>query len=345
MPDDTKRSVVQRFAAASAKLGNVQKDKVNKTQNYEYASYEAIVTEIRDAFFEQELSLQVEIAECSYTGIISKNDTAGYRTEIKAHYTVIGPDGDSIRHTVYGEGMDYGDKSLRKAATSALKTWLLQAFLISTADDRSDADAVDPPEQAARQKSPPRASQPAQAQGQPRTARPPASRPAPPRDDSAEGRAKERYRDGMGDNEQAKNAGGCLMCCKPFDEYFTPAKLFDGKCWPCNHPDAPPPSEAQFKWSMGALKKAGVAIEELKAWAGVAHANEIPQFNFNMAIYNTAKARSLMAAAAAARAEGEPPPREQPRPTVPKKQQSADLDLDQDDPFNEDEVFAPPPEE
>ena len=135
--------VVARFAAAALDLDRVEKTGRNKGQGYDYITHEDIVAVVRRSFFKQQLVLTMEVLERSTTPIKSASGTAGYRTELAVVYKVLSPEGEALQFIVHGEGMDYGDKSFRKAMTCCMKTWLLQALMISSSDDKSDADAAD----------------------------------------------------------------------------------------------------------------------------------------------------------------------------------------------------------
>lgn len=68
--------------------------------------------------------------------------------DLKIEFRFIGPKGDNLATTVWGQGTDSGDKATQKAVTSAFKTMLSVVFCIS--DSEMDAEAHDVPETARR---------------------------------------------------------------------------------------------------------------------------------------------------------------------------------------------------
>lgn len=68
--------------------------------------------------------------------------------DLKIEFRFIGPGGDNLATTVWGQGTDSGDKATQKAVTSAFKTMLSVVFCIS--DSEMDAEAHDVPETARR---------------------------------------------------------------------------------------------------------------------------------------------------------------------------------------------------
>jgi len=64
---------------------------------------------------------------------------------ITVKFTFFATDGSSVSSTVMGECIESGDKGVGKAMSYALKTCLLQTFLIPTNDDIKDPDASNGP--------------------------------------------------------------------------------------------------------------------------------------------------------------------------------------------------------
>lgn len=304
-----KRSVVQRMAAVGAALGNIPKNSENKQQNYKYTSYEDLATAVRTHFFKEELVLIPQVLSAEYSPTIKGQGKEWVRATIMVKYIVKGPDDDSIEYIIAAEGEDGGDKSIRKATTCANKIFLLSAFMISTADDNTDADATDPPERAVRTRTTP-----------------------PPKKSAPEGNQgsymKDQYRERQykqADADNAKQIGGCTECHKPFDQHFTREKAKNGRCYACNNKNAVPKGNA-IKFFLGKLKNTGISIQELKALTGAPHTDQIPEWAFNQAIYNTAYMKDKL---------GKPVEISKP---VSQKPQKSGVDLDQDDPFNEGDV-------
>ncbi len=84
-----------------------------------------------------------------------------YCVDLKIEFMFWGPASDVLSCTVWGQGTDSGDKATQKAITSAFKSMLTVAFLIS--DSENDAERHEQPETTVRQAQRP----PAEAQAAP----------------------------------------------------------------------------------------------------------------------------------------------------------------------------------
>jgi hypothetical protein len=62
---------------------------------------------------------------------------------VTVEYTFVGPGGDSVAAVSVGEAMDNGDKATAKAMSVALRTCLLQTFLLPTDDPDPDHDVYE----------------------------------------------------------------------------------------------------------------------------------------------------------------------------------------------------------
>ena len=318
--------IVAKMATIAAELKPVPNDSTNEFQKYRYTSHEALVQAVRELFFAQGLLLQIKTPSCEYDKL-----DKGYRVQIQVIYTVLSIEGESLEYTLFAEGVDTMDKSLRKAYTAALKTWLLQAFMISTEGDTTDADRTDPkvshaaPRQAQPQKSPPRTAQPPQ-------------NPDRGRDFAKEERDTRDY--------AASFTGGCPSCHKPFDNYFQPKNIDKktGKCFPCNNVGALCKSSAQAGFMMKMAEDNGISKQAIKELVGVDHTPDVPQYYLQIAAYNPEKMREYLrgAAAAAGREPQERAPRIKPQKSFDMSDPANDPEypedmdggrLDDEDPF------------
>lgn len=62
---------------------------------------------------------------------------------VHVEYTVIGPAGDTLTGSAFGEGMDNGDKATAKAMSVAFRTFLLQLFQIPTREPDPDSEVYE----------------------------------------------------------------------------------------------------------------------------------------------------------------------------------------------------------
>lgn len=76
---------------------------------------------------------------------MSPIDGRGMHHIAKYRFTFYADDGSSISCETMGECIENGDKGIGKTASYALKTALLQTFLIPTEDDSKDPDSSNKP--------------------------------------------------------------------------------------------------------------------------------------------------------------------------------------------------------
>ena len=95
------------------------------------------------------------VKETEYEGKITRTNTIFMRVETVYRFVNIDNPAEYIETTVYGDGMDTGDKATGKAMTYADKYALMKAYKLSTGDD-PDKDAS--PEHGYEKKEEPKAS-------------------------------------------------------------------------------------------------------------------------------------------------------------------------------------------
>lgn len=127
MAPTSKAKIAKKIVAVMSEVEHVAKDKKNDFHGYNYASDEAIVSEIRGAMIKAGL-----VVVPNQRSITKEGDI----TTLAVEYTMIDSEsGEQLTTTVYGYGQDKGDKGVYKAATGAEKYFLLKTFLIPTGDD------------------------------------------------------------------------------------------------------------------------------------------------------------------------------------------------------------------
>jgi hypothetical protein len=77
----------------------------------------------------------VLVKETEYNGQITKTNTLFMRVETVYRFVNIDNPSEYIETTVYGDGIDTGDKATGKAMTYADKYALMKAYKLSTGDD------------------------------------------------------------------------------------------------------------------------------------------------------------------------------------------------------------------
>lgn len=134
---DTKRPLLARIAEAMAEAQAVAKDKRNTQANYNYASVEAVLAEVRAPLFHRGILLMPHPQEYTEEAITSKGGGHGIRLILKVDFEFVdGETGDTYRVKDWrGEAEDYNGKVYGKAFTDAVKTFCRIGWLLPTNAD------------------------------------------------------------------------------------------------------------------------------------------------------------------------------------------------------------------
>lgn len=134
-----------KLCKVMAQINRLPKTGYNKAQNYAFASESDLTDMIRPLLAEQGVFLFSSMESVEQSPIESKGGAIGTHTKVTMTFTFIDAETGELRASTWtGEAMDYQDKSINKAATAALKYFLLKTFLISTGDSDDDADNATP---------------------------------------------------------------------------------------------------------------------------------------------------------------------------------------------------------
>lgn len=135
-PAETKPSTLAaKILEVMKVVDRIEKDKRNDFHNYKYASEDAVVTALREAFIAQKIICTPSQKSC----VAMKKTTAKGEsaiTSVEVEFTLEDVEtGEKRLATFWGQGEDASDKGVYKAATGAEKYYLLKTFLIPTGDD------------------------------------------------------------------------------------------------------------------------------------------------------------------------------------------------------------------
>lgn len=138
-------NVYQKLAAITGKIGVIDKGGTNKEQHYSFIEYAAVAGKLRALFAEYGVVIVPRMADkeaMQREEITTKYGNKGVAVLIDFKFEIINADkpDDKFGVTWTGEAADYGDKATNKAATSALKYYLMRQFNISEKGEE-DADA------------------------------------------------------------------------------------------------------------------------------------------------------------------------------------------------------------
>jgi len=128
-------NVHQRKQAVMKSLGDgIPKNGWNSHHKYHYAADADVLDTMRKLFVEHGLDVTISAVDHNKSG---SNTLIMFEIELT---NVDNPE-DCIVVNWPGEANDSQDKGTSKAATAALKYWLLKTFVVSTGDIGEDADA------------------------------------------------------------------------------------------------------------------------------------------------------------------------------------------------------------
>lgn len=143
MSEEQKLGIYRKLIRVAKAVSYLKKDKRNNAigRGYSYISEEAVKKAVTAALVENELAY----GGCDFevVGDWESETKAGAKTRgvtIRAHVTIVDPDGGQATFVGIGSGLDSGDKHHAKAQTQAIKYALLTAFGISTGDSDPEAD-------------------------------------------------------------------------------------------------------------------------------------------------------------------------------------------------------------
>lgn len=137
-------SIHQALSAAMADIGAVGKDARNEQQGFNFRSADAIVNEVGPAFRRHGIIALPRVDETVFDDVaVGQRGAMWHRARLKVTYRFCGPAGDHLEATVWGEGVDPGDKCVNKALTAAWKYALAQTLAIPTGDREADHDHVE----------------------------------------------------------------------------------------------------------------------------------------------------------------------------------------------------------
>ena len=148
MNDVKEMNIYEKLSAITAEIGVVEKNlnvKVNSNSSYKAVSERDVLDAVKP--IEQKYRVysypanrkivdrDVLTKETEYNGTITRTNTLFMRVETVYRFVNIDKPDEFIETTVYGDGLDTGDKASGKAMTYADKYALMKAYKLSTGDD------------------------------------------------------------------------------------------------------------------------------------------------------------------------------------------------------------------
>ena len=148
MNDVKEMNIYEKMSAITDEIGVVEKNlnvKVNSNSSYKAVSERDVLDAVKP--IEQKyrvysypanrkiVDCDVLTKETEYNGTITRTNTLFMRVETVYRFVNIDKPDEFIETTVYGDGLDTGDKASGKAMTYADKYALMKAYKLSTGDD------------------------------------------------------------------------------------------------------------------------------------------------------------------------------------------------------------------
>jgi len=136
------------FGAITAVMKSVEavaKDRTSKGEKFSFAyrGIDDVINALHEAFAAHGVFFIPKVIERTHTPVIGfDGKPRGLHHLLCVEFTFYAGDGSSVTSTVWGECIENGDKGTGKAMSYALKTALLQIFMIPTEDDSKDPDST-----------------------------------------------------------------------------------------------------------------------------------------------------------------------------------------------------------
>lgn len=119
-----------------AAVGTIAKGGTNAQQNYKFIQGDAVLDAFRAEFIKHNIALFSRALEYEQASGTTQKGGTNWHAIVKFEFTLVDADtGETRSDTWFGESIDSSDKSFNKAATAALKYWLMKTFMISAGDD------------------------------------------------------------------------------------------------------------------------------------------------------------------------------------------------------------------
>lgn len=137
-----KTMIYSAMAKILAEVGSVSKDRKSVGKfTFAYRGIDDVMNALHEAFGHHCVFLTQRVISHDMSTIEGR----GIHHIMKVEFSFCALDGSYITSTVMGECIENGDKGTGKCMSYALKTCLLQTFLIPTEDESKDPDSTNQP--------------------------------------------------------------------------------------------------------------------------------------------------------------------------------------------------------
>lgn len=133
-----------KIAKVMATVRTLEKDGRNQFDKYDYVTADAIATRIGKVMADVGLAFLPSLVSVETSEYTTKSGGSNFRTVAHFQMTLACTETGATWSSLWsGEAIDRSDKSISKAAVSAVKYYLLKTFLLAGGDEE-DADASSP---------------------------------------------------------------------------------------------------------------------------------------------------------------------------------------------------------
>lgn len=139
LPDGSTPTVEQAWSDVMGEVTHLGKDSRNAQQGFNFRGIDAVMNLLGPVLRKHGVSILPFTQNIQRRDFTTAKGTVMRETVVEVSYRIIGPAGDSIEGSAFGEASDAGDKSTPKAMSVAYRTFLLQALCLPT--DEADLDS------------------------------------------------------------------------------------------------------------------------------------------------------------------------------------------------------------
>lgn len=137
-------TVFEAWSAVMHEVQSIEKGEFNKAQGFRFRGIDAVMDVVGPALRKHGVIVvplveNQDAAQYETRGKDGKPGTMMVNRVVRTTFIVYGPAGDRFTGVTYGEAADAGDKSVTKAQSVALRTFLLQALMVPTGDPDPDS--------------------------------------------------------------------------------------------------------------------------------------------------------------------------------------------------------------
>jgi hypothetical protein len=138
-------AIYAAMCAVMADVGAVRKSEKNAQQGFNFRGIDNVTNAVYPAFVKHGVFCTPHVVSCETEVVtVGKNGTVMNRVLLEVVFTFYAAaDGSCISSHVRSEAMDAGDKATAKAMSVALRTCLLQTFMLPTDEPDPDHDTYE----------------------------------------------------------------------------------------------------------------------------------------------------------------------------------------------------------